>query len=227
MPSKLRSVFKDKSGISMIFVLCVMMLLLMIGTSALVAGSTAAGAGFSQRTFNQLNIFSDSVHRTFLSSLKANTDADGNNSLGKQLMLAIYRSTKDSTIDLPNQLTTQITGVATGGGLRVESPLLLSITNHSSIVPHVLPVHDDLNGNGIVDSGEMIDGEPERVFINASMVVQVSVTMSGRRLTSVATYEITGGEVQLGYDASGTPTGNPVITDAGEWRLVAYEKLDR
>ena len=60
---------RNKSGLSLFFVLGSMMLLLALGVSALTAAGAAFGARFAQQNRNQLELFVSSTERVLLASL--------------------------------------------------------------------------------------------------------------------------------------------------------------
>jgi len=66
---KIITVLRDKAGISLIFVLAVMLLLMAIGVSAITAAGYNYGAGLAQRDRNQLELYTSSMERTIHSSL--------------------------------------------------------------------------------------------------------------------------------------------------------------
>jgi len=67
---------KNKSGLSLIFVLAVMLLLLALGVSALTAAGLSQGAGRAQRERNQLEMYVTSMEHTILHALQVYYDQD-------------------------------------------------------------------------------------------------------------------------------------------------------
>lgn len=86
--NRIMKILKDKSGISMIFVLGIMLLLMAIGVSVLVAASANTGFMLNQKEHNQILILDDAVHKNIMYSLQHNTS--DNNLLSRQLIEAIY-----------------------------------------------------------------------------------------------------------------------------------------
>ncbi len=88
MLKKVRDRMIDSSGVSIIFVLCVMLLLFIVGTSALVAASTAAGTSAAAKNDEQINLYADSVMETFTKDLlDTNEDKNG---MGNQIVQYVY-----------------------------------------------------------------------------------------------------------------------------------------
>jgi hypothetical protein len=90
---KLKSkMLTNKKGASLIFVMCISLLFMTIGISALVAGSSNAAFVQYQREYNQVRLLEDSIHRIVMYSLQRRDVPFDSNHMSFQLMNAIYDS---------------------------------------------------------------------------------------------------------------------------------------
>ena len=71
----MKRILRDKSGLSMLFVLAVMLVLLALGVSALVAASLSRGAVAQGQERNRLSLYVSSMERTMLASLQLDEGA--------------------------------------------------------------------------------------------------------------------------------------------------------
>lgn len=84
---KIKKILRQKSGISLLFVLAVMMLLMAVGISTLVSASTAIGSGNTAWEQNQLEVYSDSVVKTFTANLQSKVQADFGKAMIDQIVI--------------------------------------------------------------------------------------------------------------------------------------------
>jgi len=66
----MRQILRNKNGLSMLFVLGIMLVLLALGVSALVAASLSQGVAAAGHERNQLSLYVGSIERALLSSLQ-------------------------------------------------------------------------------------------------------------------------------------------------------------
>jgi len=96
---------RDKSGVSLMFVLASMMLLLVIGVSAIVAAGLNVGAGAAQHDRTQLELYSSSMERTIKAAFEREETVGANlvdaQTLGGQLL---SRLIADSDVFYQNAL---------------------------------------------------------------------------------------------------------------------------
>ncbi len=207
----------------MVFVLSIMFLLMAIGTSALAAASTAVGASVDQKTYDQLNLYTDSITKTFLASLNAKeTNLNKPDFLGTKLMFAIYEheDTKNEADEkdkksLPQNLEIKFDNFTAPTGFSVNMSLAFP-DNKVIITPEI----DEITVDGVVVAPKV----PKTATVNATMVVTVSAVFKDssitanykeKKLTTISTYELTNGYIE----------GSSVI-NSGKWRLVSHEKID-
>jgi len=74
-------VMRDKAGISLIFVLAAMWLLMALGVSAITAAGMNVGAGVAQRDRNQLELYASSMERTVKAAFDGAADKNGGNTV--------------------------------------------------------------------------------------------------------------------------------------------------
>lgn len=208
---KLKRVIKDNSGASILFVLGIALLLLAISTSALVAASASAGAGIAKQTRNQLNLYSDSVQKTIMSSLMASEtgiDVEDATTLGGQVLKAIYHSASSLAP------TASFTSFSTPFSINDITLTLDGGAPFTCTVDIVIerPFVQIYNG---ISSPTSI-----QYLVNARITVQAEVFYRST-LTSLVTYDYSGGLLDNEEDADIIK-----ITDAGEWRFVSHEKID-
>ncbi|MDR2571147.1 MAG: hypothetical protein LBD23_12795 [Oscillospiraceae bacterium] len=99
--NKITAALNNKSGVSLIFVLGIMMLLMAIATSVLTAASANIGANVRQSNYNRAVVLSDSVHRNIRHSLIDSEPGD-EDSLAYGLVMEIYdKWVKDWIVNVP------------------------------------------------------------------------------------------------------------------------------
>lgn len=214
---KLKRVIKDNSGASIMFVLGIALLLLAISTSALVAASASDGARIAKQTRNQLNLYSDSVQKIIMSSLMSKddkgknvlaiTDSDMPKTLNGQILRAIYN-------DIYNDVDPLIPATATSYATKLSidiKDIALTLDGDDSFTCKV----------GILGEPYIIYNSPSSLMVNAGFDIKTEVGYRGNTLTSIASYNYSGGLL-----LKATSTGIVTIDEPGEWRFVSYEKID-
>jgi len=240
LKNKIKAILKDKSGVSLMFVLGVMMMLLLIGASLLVAASSNVGTNIRQNEFNRVMLLSNSIHRNIMYSLQADPENDG--LLANQLAWIIYEAQDEDIDDITLRLD-----------MDADIPASMSVNIILSIPFHEVRVFEASDYvPGIEESG-YFDGEvwivieatpeipriPETAEIKAEMLVTVviesnAMVREGSRLvTTQAAYEYRGGF--LTDDPYGIHQTNPNPTGLemafapdgfGIWSLISYETVE-
>lgn len=231
-------IWKNNSGTSLIFVLAVAMFLMAICASALVAAGANFGTSLNQKAYNQMCILSDSIHKNFMYSLQH--DPEDTALLGAQLAEAVYRA-NDPDLTAGTGLTDFEMEWALlnkagdefdleGSGIVMENVLLsfpvqsVVITDEVPSIPPTGAITDD-EGNLLVPADPGYPREPKTALVDAGMTVTVTFLIEGRRVTSLAVYEYTGGRFE--NLTEGDPESMAFASGGyGEWRLLKYEKLD-
>ena len=223
MLKKIKTILNSNSGVSLIFVLAAMMLLMAVGTSALVAAGANAGNLQQQKEYSQIMILDESVHRNIMYSLQH--DPSDITLLSRQLAQAIYRANNPGLTEYYNP-----------DGLE---DMRLDVEFSNELAP--------ANGNTIIENiyltfpRQDVNIEPPVSTVEATMlvIVDIGVYDSGggrlRLVTSRAEYEYSGGVVS--GDSSETPSATQndsddtepaddvVFAEYGEWRLTIHERV--
>lgn len=225
---KLKSILRSRTGSSMLAVLAAMLLLMAMGGSALVAGSTAVGQVGSQRSHRQLELIMDSVNSSLLYMLQA--DDPTGKLLGKQLVQAIYRNAAQGDLIAPLPSTLDLEVTETGGADALPSGLdvdiVIYITPDVRITPYTREVTRavlDPLGN-ITGYEVLVPRRPQRALVDALMEAVVTVKLDGRELICASTYRLA--DALLEDDGSNPDAMDFRTEDAhGSWELIKLERL--
>ena len=191
--NRILAILRSKSGVSLMFVLGIMLLLLAIGASVMTAASANIGANVRQNQYNRAVLVGNSIHRNIKHSLKIEQGSgdDFENSLAFQIADAIYKAS------LPTGSLTE----------KIEIELNLAVgaapidANHSVIL-EIFPHEVDVRFAGPVGSIGETDPPTPRVPRTASVHARMTVTVvvevetgivvrdENRTITTQATYEL-------------------------------------
>lgn len=225
MKNKITSTLKSNSGASIIFVLCTLLFVMIIGISVLVASSATAGAATDSQTLAKAELYSDSLIKTFTKALK--------DSLGKEIVIKTANDglTGDDaskpTGFSPEDLTTSTVGISNlpeKASYTVTATIAASANNTSlvtnySFIPEV-PEIAEITG----DDGSKISGSvraPSVLTMTLEAVVNTTVEYSSKRVSVNSTYICDGIEI---YDNASDEMSTD--DDFGEWRLIKIEKVE-
>jgi len=247
--NKVLAIIKSKSGVSLIFVLGIMLMLFAIG-GAVISGTNAnvnigssvtgaATANFAsnirQNQYNRAVLLGDSIHRTIRQSL---LDSSSATSLARKLPEELYNKrqlifdnrTPDFDADEKVEEIVFDFKITTGPA---------AVTDANYTIKIIFPM--SLNNPSIEFNGPMAAmpelGEgfttrtPRTAAINAKIVVEVEVFLQGtdgRKVTTLAAYDYRGGVFS---DASSDRKPDDitfddsllVFTEFGVWEMVSYE----
>jgi len=241
LKNKITAILKSTSGVSLMFVLGVMMMLLLIGASLLVAASANIGSNIRQNEFNRVMLLSNSIHRNIMYSLQADPENEG--LLANQLAWIIYEA-QDEDID---DITLRINMDADIPDSMSVS-IILSIPFHevrvsesSDYFPGIegIDYYDEEGNHIVIEPVPETPRVPETANIKAEMLVTVviesdAMVREGSRLvTTQAAYEYRGGS--LTDDPYGVHQTNPNPIDLvmefapdgfGIWSLTSYETVE-
>ena len=206
---------KSKSGVSLIFVLGIMMMLFAIGgavisgasssidigSSVMGAASANFGSNIRQRQYNEAVLLSESIHRTIRQSMyKTNEGSDFNTSLAYNLPLAIYESREaieemraDAITDIKAlegivmELTIDFPGIADRINVNYSINLIfpLAVSNPSIITEGPRGAIVDIPTIG--NPILVRPRVPITVTINAEIVIEVVVPLQGSGDRTLAT----------------------------------------
>ena len=238
--NRITAILKGTSGVSLIFVLGVMMMLLLIGISLLIAAGANVGTNIRQNEFNRVMLLSNSIHRNIMYSLQADPENEG--LLANQLAWIIYNANDEKIDDITLDID-----------MDVEIPdsmsvsIILSFPFHevrtsesSDYVPGI--EEDRYYDDGVwivIEAVPEILRVPETANIKAEMLVTVViesdalVRQGSRLVTTQAAYEYRGGF--LTDDPYGIHQTNPNPTGLemafapdgfGIWSLISYETVE-
>jgi len=242
LKSKIAEILKDKSGVSLMFVLGIMMFLLAIGASLLAAASANIGANVRQNEYNRVIVLGDSIHRSIMHSLQA--DPEDENSLANRLAWIVYE-----TPDIVSQGSIELElDFDTPGNDDIPDYMAISITLSflfreviitpaTEYVPEI-PAFTDTDGIP-VEAVPEVPGMPETAAISADMLVTVVIEADGiirdgsRFITSQAYYEYRGGLLTDDPDGNIATRPNPPASDLyfatdgyGTWSMISYEIIE-
>lgn len=211
MFNRIAQKLRDRTGSSMLLVLAVTLLLLAVGGSALVAGSTAMGQVAAQRDFKQLELYTYSINDTILSAL-TNKDTD---SLGKKLAMQFYQNAAkgDTVAALPTSLTLDITGYTLPAGL------VDSITLYCTPDVRITPALPEIDVPGFVKTPR----QPRTALVDATVEIVTVLKLNGRTVTSAATYRLSDAKL---VDNGVSEDIMDFATEAdslGRWEMTKYE----
>jgi hypothetical protein len=230
--NKIKSILKSKSGVSLMFVMGTMMLLLAIGASVMAAASANVGANVRQNQYNRATLLGNSIHRNIMYSLQADWDGNGNfeNSLAYQLANAFYEAGRETD--------------ALDDGLVIELNLALDdvpVGGKYSVTLEIQPHEFDITFAGPV--GYIPETSTNRIPRTASIHAIVTVTVvvevetglvvrdDDRVITTRATYNFTGlmsdeelSDMETEQDSTIFDDEDLVLVEAGfGWELINLE----
>jgi hypothetical protein len=198
---KITEILKSESGASLLFTLAVTMLLIALGTSALVAASTSSGYLLRQREHSQVRLLQDSVHESIMRNLEAPDSGEfpillnGDGNLGVLLVKEIYEI-YEAEISDPSDLDSLFSG---DGVLTVILPGA-DLYNENDDSDHLVFLNEvrlslsvdksDVWGNDPIPA-DPIDIEFTWIMFAELTVTVILETRSGRLLTSTAVYNCT------------------------------------
>jgi len=241
---KIAETLKSKSGISLLFVLGIMALLMAIGTSVLAAASANTGFALNQGIHNQAMILDDAVHKNIMYSLQHH----GESPLWAELLMRIYLTNDpdfsgDAGIDDEIEIKIEFDGDDLDlydGNVKLESVTVSFPTEWQSVIidpaiPAYIPEYIPATPTD-TDIELPRDRVPKSARMSAEMLVTVRIiigegTSRERTVISRATYRYTGGELSDDPDSDHHDNDEPDFSppmqfvDYGEWRLLRHEKV--
>ncbi|MCL2068962.1 MAG: hypothetical protein FWH00_03595 [Oscillospiraceae bacterium] len=205
-------VLKDRSGMSMLFVLGIMALLLAVGVSVIAAAGANTGLAVRQENYNRAMLLDNSVHRGILHSLN-------NTPLSQDIIMDLYNKRKafdgaDDEFSVGSiTLDTTVGGDPDIAAVTLTFPVNPTVSIADEI-PEVIfnPVEIRNDAGDIIETiqPDPIPPVPETAIINAD--ITVIVVVGG--VESRAVYRFKNGELRGGS-----------FHDYGEWELVRYERI--
>jgi len=236
LKNRISELLKSKSGVSLIFVLGIMMMLFAIGGAVIsstganveigssVMGSATAnfGSNIRQNQYNTAILLSESIHRTIKQSLLTpGTNFDS--SLAKYIPQLLFANRDEDFKDgFPLQLGGAIAPVITPLNPTITLKFPFPSANPSITYQDPIPAMPELG----------IERVPATGTLSAKVVIEVVVDLPGignRSITTLATYEYTGGVFSDATSYVPPATGAPDLpgvlqfTEFGTWKLVSYE----
>jgi len=228
-------------------VLGVMMFLMSIGVSTLAAAFANSGYIIRQSDFARVRLLSDSIHENIMHSLQH--DPEDEELLGYQIAMAIFNANDGDGAGLPTT-TKEDEGLILvhsidnlpitplGSRIILES---IKLSFPEQIISHIHgpepyePQYPPPPATG----DEIITPERERVprtaKLNASMIVEVIIRSGDRRITSIAFYRYTDGELSDDPDEmysrvkeEDIPPLDMVFVpgEFGRWEMIRHEVID-
>ncbi|MCL2424795.1 MAG: hypothetical protein FWD05_00490 [Oscillospiraceae bacterium] len=223
--NKASRILKDKSGMSLMFVLGIMFLLLAVGASVLTAASANIGSNVRQSKYNTAIVMTDSIHGSIKHSLEMTPsstdylDEDFENSLAYQIAQLIYNNTNSEVPIETVELDIDIPGVDMSAVESIALEILFQDVRFAGpvdAVPETIPPTPRI---------------PKTATVNAQMTVctiveieSASLRETPRFITTVATYEYRDG-ILSDENADGE-IREMNFSDFGKWVLVSYEIIE-
>lgn len=217
-----KEILAQKSGISILFVLAVMMLLMAVGISTLVAASTAVGSGVTAWKQNQLEAYSDSMIKTFTANLQSEVKGD----YGMAMIDQIKQEFAPTNETEEAKKTDRAEFVYAAG---IEKSVEVSFKGFS----------DDMDQK----TDDITLGFPEGVFVTNTPAITTTVggvdvelpriiTIKGFPMTMTieTTFNNETIKMQVKYRYSGATYTTPPATDElpekyGTWEVIRYGKI--
>ena len=173
MINGIKAAIKNESGVSILFVLGIMMMLLAVGASVMAAAFGNVGIGIRQERHNRAMLLTDSIHRNIMHSLQMD-NAVFEDYLSGQLAWYIFENAGD--LDDPDgiPLDIYISGVDIDGDVTLHFAYII--------------------GNPVYFTDPATDITSRIVQMSATMRVEVVVEVDGgeRSIISRAYYEYFG-----------------------------------
>ena len=217
MLSRLKSVLKNESGVSLLFVLGVLMMLLAAGAAVLAAAMGNVGINVRQERHNRAMLLTDSIHRNIQYSLSRTGVPIGEfeSSLSGQIALLIYESSgvmEDITlsVDIPEI------------SYDLPDDIVLSFPYASVTITPFVPEMPELS----------IDERPRTALLSATMVVEFTLYVDAgadgnRIITSRAVYMYSGGVLEWLPDSFGSIVPDERnFSEQGVWEMVSFEIIE-
>ncbi|MCL2279019.1 MAG: hypothetical protein FWC20_06380 [Oscillospiraceae bacterium] len=233
MLSRLKTVLKNESGVSLLFVLGVLMMLLAAGAAVLAAAMGNVGINVRQERHNRAMLLTDSIHRNIQYSLsKTGVPTDEfESSLSGQIALLIYESSCDCAVPCACVDCICMSGVMEDIMLSVDiaeiaydlpDEILLSFPYASVTITPFVPEMPELS----------IDERPRTALLSATMVVEFTLyvdagTDGNRIITSRAVYMYSGGVLVWFPDSLGDlDLDERNFSEQGVWEMVSFEIIE-
>ncbi|MPN16272.1 hypothetical protein SDC9_163610 [bioreactor metagenome] len=160
------------------------------------------------------------MSKSFLSAITTERDA----SLGEKIVNNVYQSSDKDIIPAVirlSELTLTLSGESTVANSVVWGNAKLEFSEVSVEITPEIPYQAPLKDKTGAVVREEIQRQPKRAKINFIMAVTFEIDYDGASARIQDTYSLTGALLEDG-GTSGTPLE---ITTAGEWRLLAHERL--
>jgi len=229
-----------------------------VGSSVMGAASANFGSNIRQRQYNEAVLLSESIHKTIKYSLEESNES---NSLTNQLLKLIFidseiiqqrrdSAAEDGTIVDDIVFDMAIAGLADSIGSRFTVNLRFpqSVGNPEILSQGPIPAMPELGSSTTDDEDE--DGNPitietlthpripRTITISAVIVFEVEVFLqgtSGRSITTLATYNFTGGQYSDDPDGLYSAVDDPNFigeidpdkpVDSGTWKMISFEIIE-
>ena len=225
---RIKRLLSDKSGVSLIFVLAVMLLLMAIGVSAITAAGLNFGAGVVQSERTQLSMYVSSMERTVKAMLEENDSGvslSGVQTLAGRLLKSAYGNGGGLYIIAGNAVT--MTADSPDGNAKYEITLTGSLN---------VQIREPYDLTDWIEDPEDPEAPPIEVFagrteqsarINGEVTVTQTTTFTSPggkvlSMTTVTVYSYSEGEIEeRGFDAWDPDVylENMIITNPGKWAV--------
>lgn len=218
--------FRNKSGVSMIFVLFSMTVLMLIAGSAVVATNSALGLSLNQINYNQLKSYSDSVNKSIMYALQTSfsdigKDVENSESLGGQMLKALYNYADKNELqtELPDEIT-----VSLGSYGLPDAKLLVEyekLPSSADITPSIPASPAQYNELGYLIKVP-VDRTSKKANIDAIVKFIVHIKYEGKEIKTESKYNFFGAALE----DNGVSDSVMIVTNPGEWRMLSIETVD-
>lgn len=241
MKGKILAVLKNKGGASLLFVLAIMMLLMSIGTSALVAAAASSASGTTARVQSRMDIYADSVIKSFTANLQSDKETD----LGRSLIKGIFEEGRKALptggelkkVAIPVEYKTTEPALAFGAVpdnttfILSFAPITFVKVPEIAAIPAVLSDDDGDPLTPDVEVAPTLPRVPSVTTINDFiMTLSIELKLGDKEITRVVEYKCSGTVVTFETDevagvAVDEKKATPIYTTFGDWEMVNYGKI--
>ena len=235
-------VLRETSGVSLLFVLAAMMLLMVVGASAITAAGMSAGAGFARRDGNQLRLWVGGMERTVKAALTEDPTGEsvtGPRTLGGWILREAYlrgggRHMVHSTFmpEVPDEWeVTYSIGISADMRMQIFPPILRTVWEEEQGAGSEGPENPE-GGQSVQGFVEVAAGRsPQRAMIDGLVTVTqtTAYTAPGGNclcMTTSTTYQYCGGVIEESDFNEMDPDvhdENMRVAEPGAWKVIKHE----
>ncbi|MCL2463273.1 MAG: hypothetical protein FWF44_11450 [Defluviitaleaceae bacterium] len=236
----MKRILRDKSGVSLMFVLAAMLLLMAIGVSAITAAGLNYGAGLARRDWNQLELYSTGMEHTLKAALEApdsDTSMLGAQTLSGRLLRAAFQS-GSAIYSIGGDGAITMTAASPDGNARYTIVItgymnvqIIAPVDETELVDVYGPDPENPDGAPIVVDYKVvkIDRSAQAALFSGEFTVKLTTEyLAGNKamdMTTTTTYRYLNGHMEeRDYDFNAAPDdSNMYIDNWGAWTVIGHE----